>query len=625
MSFISTRQNSEARLLQGRTLTDLDKICSSFISFENPKCVEIDGIYYASLLVLHYAREMDGLFLNKILALDMDIQVSIFYEKLNAYDVIKELTYNIGNTGASLKTSNQNQQDIDIMGSAYQDAKYIRKQLQIGEEDIFYLTLYFGTYASSQEELERNLQRIESLAVGLGLTTIRGNYRQEQAFYAMLPLLENNKEIKKMTARNVLSNGLVSTYPFVSNELFDKNGILIGVNSFDKSLLMLDRFDTEKYKNANMFVVGTSGSGKSYFVKLMLNRNRFLDIQQFVIDPDREYLKLCEKLGGTILKFGTHQVINPMDIRETSLEEGESFLRNKLVKLNIFFSLLFEDLTEEEKSLLEEKILECYASKCIFEENESLYETDEKSKLLQKRRFKTPDKMPVLEDLYVLLKKDKKLKKYATILKPYISGSKNYLNHITNVNVENKLIVVDIHEMSEEELPIVMFIVTDFFWDKIKADRSKKKILYLDEVWKMIHKNESTADFVFKLFKTIRKYGGAATAITQDVSDFFLLEDGKYGKGILNNSSMKCMFQMEENDIHILGDVVQLSEEERYRLINMPRGRAIIHAGRNALMVDIISSPKEHQYSSTERSAWKSDGFLENDECGSNDESMSLD
>lgn len=329
-----------------------------------------------------------------------------------------------------------------------------------------------------------------------------------------------------------------------------------------------------------------------------------MGIQQFVIDPDREYLKLCEKLGGTIIKFGTQQMINPLGIREITLEEGESFLRNKLSKLSLFFSILFEDISDEEKSLLEEKILECYADKGIYEENYSLYEFDENSKLLKKKKFKAPDKMPILEDLFILLKKDKKLKKFATILKPYISGSKQYFNNYTNVNTENKLIVVDIHDISVEEIPIVMFIVTDFFWDKIKEDRSKKKILYLEEVWKMIHKNEDTADFVFKLFKTIRKYGGAATAITQDISDFFLLEDGKYGKGILNNSSIKCVFQMEENDIHILSNVMQLSEEEKYRLINMPRGTSIIHADRNTLMVDVISSEKEHQYISTERNDW---------------------
>ena len=334
---------------------------------------------------------------------------------------------------------------------------------------------------------------------------------------------------------------------------------------------------------------------------MLLNRNRFLNIQQFVIDPDREYQKIAEKLGGVVIKFGAQQVVNILEIRETSLEEGESFLQNKLVKLKTFFSLIFSDLTAEEKALLEEKVIECYAEKGIYENNQSLYEEDEKSKILKLRKFKGPDKMPILEDLWNLMKKDKKLKKQTTILKTYIKGSMSFLNQITNIDTNNPLIVVDIHEMSQEILPIVMLIVTDFFWDKIQDNRADKKILYLDEVWKMIYKNSLTAEFVFKLFKTIRKYGGAATAITQDISDFFLLEDGKYGKGILNNSSIKCLFQMEENDINTLEKVMVLSEEEQSRLLNMPRGTALIHAGRNHLMADVIASEKEHFYITTDR------------------------
>lgn len=600
MSFIKVEPQSK-NILKNNNITDIDKICSSYINFSNPKYAEIDGIYYSSLLVINYAHEMDALFLDRLLSLDIDVQISMYYDKKNTYDVIKELTYNIGNTGATIKTTAENQQDVDIIGSTYSDAKYIRKQLQIGEEELFYLTIYIGTYADNLEELERNLQRIESVALGTGMTTVRSTYREEQALYSMLPFLNNDKDISKMTSRNILSSGLVSTYPFVSNELFDKNGVLVGVNSFDKSLIMLDRFDTEKYKNANMFVIGTSGSGKSYFIKLMINRNRFLNIQQFVIDPDREYLEICEKLNGAVIKFGAKQIINIFDIRETTLEEGESFLRNKVSKLNIFFSLIFENMTEEEKSLLEEKIIKCYEEKGITEDNDSLYKVSNQSKLLGRKTFKSSDDMPILEDLYNLLKIDKKLKKFATILKPYITGSMKYLNRHTNIETKNKLIVVDIHEVSEEEIPMIMFVVTDFFWDVIKEDRSSKKILYLDEVWKMINKNEYTADFVFKLFKTIRKYGGAATAITQDISDFFMLDEGKYGKGILNNSSIKCVFQLEENDIRILEGVMNLSEDERYRLINMQRGTAIMHAGRNVLMMDIISSAKEHSFISTDK------------------------
>ena len=600
ISFISNNQTYTNSTNLALCIKTKDKICSSYINFENPKHVDIDGLYFGSLIVINYSREMEPIFLDKIASLDLDIQLSIFYEKKNSYEIIKELTYNIGNTGATMKTSSCNQQDVDVMGSKYQDAKYIRKQLQLGEENLYYLNIYIGCFSNDVESLETSLQRIESVAISSGLNTIRANFREEQALKSIIPFLNPDKNIETISARNVLTSGLASTYPFISNELFDKRGVLIGTNSFDKSVIMLDRFDSTKYKNPNMFVVGTSGSGKSYFIKLMINRNRFLNISQFVIDPDREYSSLCQKISGTLVNFGASQTINVMDIREVSLDLGESFLRNKISKLNVFFSMILEGINEEEKGELEVLLMKCYEKYGITEDNSSLLDTDSKSVVLGRKTFRDSENMPTLKDVYELIRKSKKLKKYSSVLKQYVTGSMGYLSQKTSVNLDSKLIVVDIHDVSEAQMPIVMFIVTDYFWDVIQKDRNEKKILYLDEVWKMINKNEYTADFVYKLFKTIRKYGGAATAITQDISDFFMLEEGKYGKGILNNSSIKCIFQLEETDLSVLDKSILISEEERYKILNMKRGTAIIHAGRNNLMVDIISSPKEHEYVNTD-------------------------
>ena len=599
MPLINTKERIEYNKVK-KIRTDTDDVCSSYIDFESPKSVVVDGIYYGSLLVINYQREMEELFLDKILSLDIDIQLSIYYQKLNSYEVIKELTYNIGNTGATIKTTNENQQDMEVAGSTYSDAKLIRKQLQLGEEELFDLTICIGVFANSVMELETSLQRIESFAISSGLTTIRGNYRQEEAFYSMLPFNSLDDELNKVLSRNVLTTGLVATYPFVSNELFDNNGILLGTNTFDNSIILFDRFDTNKYKNANMFVVGTSGSGKSYFVKLMINRNRFLNITQYIIDPDREYTRLCQNLNGSIVNFGKEQVINVFDIREGGLEEGESYLRTKVAKLKAFFSMVFEKMTPDEEALLEEELIELYKEKGITDDNSTLIQKDERSILLDKKVFKDSAKMPRFEDFLTKLKKNKVLKKYASLLKPYTQGTLKYLNNYTNIDINNKLVVVDIHNVQEAEMPVVMFIITDFFWDQIKKDRTQKKILYLDEVWKMINKNEYTADFVFKLFKTIRKFGGAATAITQDISDFFMLDDGKYGKGIINNSSSKCLFQLEENDIEFLEKAMNISDEEKYKLLNMKRGSTIIHAGRNTLMVDVIASKKEHECINTD-------------------------
>ena len=579
---------------------DLDILPTS-VDTKNPKYILIDNIYVSSIFVNNYNREMDGGFLDRLISSDVDFEMSIFYDKKNSYETIKSLTSYIGNSGANLKEANKNQLDIDLMNTSYENAKYIKKQLQVENDELYYLNIYILTSAKSLEELESNLQKLEGLAIGCGLSVRRALFRQDILYKCSLPILYNPKEIKEISKRNVLTSGIISTYPFLSNELCDDNGILIGTNALNNSIVMVDRFDSEKYKNANMCVIGSSGSGKSYFIKLMIARNRLLNIQQYIIDPDREYMDICAELGGTYLNFGKESIINIMEIRETLLDDGESFLQNKLQKLMTFFGIIFPDLSEEEKSNLEEKIIECYAEKGITFENSSLYSNNESGRLLLRKKFKTANDMPILGDLYNLINKDNSMKKIAKLLKPYVTGALKFMNNYTNIDLNNKLVVADIYNIEEQNLPMVLFTITEFYWDKIRENRGRKKIIYLDEVWRLINRNDDTANFVFKIFKTIRKYGGAATAITQDINDFFSLNNGVYGKGILNNSSIKCIFQIEENDLKILKEVINLSEIETYKILNLERGNCLMYAGRNHLLVKILASEYEHKFISTDR------------------------
>ena len=340
---------------------------------------------------------------------------------------------------------------------------------------------------------------------------------------------------------------------------------------------------------------GTSGSGKSYFTKLMVARNRYFDISQYIVDPDREYTKLCEKFNGTLIDFKS-LTINVMDIRESTRENDESFLENKLGKLKAFFEIIFKEMTEEEKSFLEEKLIECYRNKGITFDNNSLYK-----KYKNKCVFKESHDMPRLCDLYDLISKDEKLKRLKVLLKPYVFGSMKFLNNYTNVDLSNRIVVSDVFGIEEKDLPTIMYIITEFYWDNIKSDRGKKKILYLDEVWRLINTSSETANFVFKLFKTIRKYGGAATAITQDINDFFALEEGKFGKGIINNSSIKCIFQLEESDIKNLEKVLNISEKEKYRLQSMKRGTCLMCAGKEHAIINVEASKLEHKFITTDR------------------------
>ena len=248
--------------------SDKDKIAPAYINLNNPKYIEIDNIFYSGILIVNYNREYEELILKKILDINLNMNISIFYEKQDNYKAIRDLTYHIANVGVDLKDGNQNRQDIDIAAFTYNDAKYIRKEIQINNEDIYFLYIYINIFSKNTKELEYYLNKIEGILQGSGLQTRRANFRQEQLFLSCLPIMINHKDIKNASKRNVLTSGLVGTYPFISSSSFDENGIFYGFNIYNNSLIFIDRYNTEKYKNANMCIFGTSGSRKIFFYKI---------------------------------------------------------------------------------------------------------------------------------------------------------------------------------------------------------------------------------------------------------------------------------------------------------------------------------------------------------------------
>lgn len=448
---------------------------------QNPKYLEIDNLFYSSLLVVNYYREQTDLLLKNLIETNINMNISIFYEKQDSYKTIKDLTYHIGNVGVELKEANQNRQDIDIASYTYNDAKYIRREMQVNNEDLYFLYIYIILYSEEIKELEYNLNKIEGITQSKGMQTRRANFRQEECFLASLPIMENKEIIKESTKRNILTTGLLSTYPFISSSLFDKEGIFIGTNIYNNSLVFIDRYNTEKYKNANICIFGTSGAGKSFYTKLLILRYKLLGIKQYIIDPDREYNKICEKLKGVQIKLGptSNTYINILDIRKESIEEGENgYLATKISKLVGFFNLIFGEMDEEEKALIEEKIIEVYKQKNITFDDKSLFN--------ENKKFKNEKQMPILEDLFNILGQDERTKKFKIKLIPFVEGSMKFFNNYTNIKLNNKLIVADIYDLGEENLKYGMYLFTDIFWDKIKENREEKKAIYLDEIWRLI-------------------------------------------------------------------------------------------------------------------------------------------
>ena len=566
----------------------------SYINNKNPKYLEIDGKFFGGILIIDYYREYNDIILKNLINTNVTMNISMFYEKQDTYKTIKDLTYFIGNVGVDLKSGNSNREDIDIAAYSYNDAKFIRKEMQVNNEELYFLYIYVSIIANSEKELERNLNKIEGILQSSGMMTRKANFREEQVYLSSLPLMNNNSDIKNVCKRNILGNGLVSTYPFISSNLCDENGILVGTNIYNSSIILVDRFNKNKYKNANMCIFGTSGAGKSFYTKLLILRYRIFGLEQYIIDPEREYNKICENLDGVCIKFGptSEYYINILDIREESIEEEKGFLTTKIGKLRGFFSLVFGELDEEKVALLEEKLIDVYKEKGITFDDSSLYKFIDNQKV-----FKSYMDMPILEDLYRVLGKDEKTLFFKRKLYPFIYGSLKFLNNYTNVELENKLIVADIYELGEDNLKYGMYIFTELFWDKIKKDRNVNKAIYLDEIWRLIGitSNKFVASFIYKIFKTIRKYGGSAVAITQDVSDLFGLDNGAYGKSILNNSSIKSFFSLEEENILVLEKYANISEKEKIEIKSLKRGEALMFIGDNHILAKIEVSDDEKE------------------------------
>ena len=557
-----------------------------YINLTNPQYIEIDGMFFSSLLIINYNRIFQELIFKNILETNENILISIYIEKNNQYKIIKEIARNIGNTTVDLEKINNSRIDIDIAKSSLEDAKYIRKEMQLNNQQLLYFYTYITTYSKNKEELKNQINKIEEILQNSGLKSKKSYFRQEQTILANLPLNKNNDDIKKAVKKNILTDGIRGTYPFITSTIYDEKGILYGTDINSNSLIIIDKFDREKYKNSNTCIFGSSGSGKSYFTKIQILRNYILNINQYIIDPEREYEKISKSLNGSLIKIGpaSKTYINIFDIREDSLEENEEgYLATKLNKLIGFFKLIFKEITEEERTELENKIIKVYKNKNIDFNDNSLFKNN---------KFKTNTDMPILEDLYKEL--NKKMQKK---IEPFITGSLKCFNNYTNIELNNKLIIGDIYELGEENIQYGMYIFIELFWDKIKKDRNSSKIIYLDEIWRLIGvtSNKETASFIYKIFKTIRKYGGGATAITQDVSDLFSLEEGAYGKSILNNSELKLFFSLEEENIKTLEKYVDINQKEKIEIKSLRKGECLFFVGKDHILTKINSDKFEQE------------------------------
>lgn len=544
------------------------------------------------------------------------IDVDLFFSKKNKSKQLNSIGRKIRLGKAKLKDTTDSNIDYDDALSGINAGYFLKNGLVNGNEDFYEMSTLITISASSIDELRYKVDFIKETLKSQDMGAKIAKFHMIDALKSSLPICDLNKYIQERAARNVLTYGAASTYIFTSFEMSDDNGVMLGINEQNNSLCILDLFDSEKYKNANMSILGTSGAGKTFLMQTMALRMRMKDIQTFIIAPlkGHEFKRACTSIGGEFIKLspGSTTSINILEIRPSDninnelidgdyVVSNESILAKKLQDLSGFFTLVIPDMNSEEKNLLSMALAKVYADKGIDYDNDSLIVKG----AINKSNPSLPvyKEMPLLGDLYNELIKSPETKRMANILSRLVSGNLYSFNNPTNVNLDNRYIVVDISEFSDELLPIGMFVALDFIYSKAKEDRTKKKAIFIDETWRLIgaKSNEFAANYVLEIFKIIRGYGGAAIAATQDINDFFALDNGYYGRGVISNSKTKIILNLEPKEAERVQDIFDLSDREVMDISRFERGHGLIITNTNNVPVEFKASPKEKDLITTDR------------------------
>lgn len=597
--------NGQEDLINTIPITQI--ISPESIDFTHSKYILMDDVYHSYLLLpsdgfkSHVLAGWISLIVNAGDGIDMDL----FLYKQPKDKIQLKLGQQIRINRSKIKDTSDTNTDFDELESAIQSGYFLKDGLG-NNEDFYYMNVLITITADSEKELDWRIGEMKKLLISQDLDSKNCSFIENKGLLSSLPILDLDKNLFVKSKRNVLTMGASSCYPFTSFEMCDDNGILLGVNKHNNSLVITDIFNSRIYKNANMAILGTSGAGKTFTMQLMALRMRRKNIQTFIIAPlkGHEFYRACKNIGGEFIQISpaSENCINVMEIRKSDTIANElidgsalntSKLASKIQRLHIFFSLLIPDMTHEEKQLLDDALIKTYKVKDITHDNDTLLAEDGVN-------YK---EMPILGDLYDILLKSTSTKRLANILNRLVNGSAKTFNQHTNVNLENKYVIIDISELTGDLLTVGMFVGLDFVWDKAKEDRTKEKAIFVDEVWQLIgaSSNRLAAEYVLEIFKIIRGYGGAAIAATQDINDFFALEDGKYGKGIINNAKTKIILNLEEEEAERVQNILKLSEAEMMNITHFARGSALISTNNNNITVDFKASTLEKELITTDR------------------------
>lgn len=587
--------------LEAGSTTILDILSPTTIDTKSRDYIVVDGIFHAYLYVAGYgySTTVGSCWLAPLVEAGEGVNLSFIFKRQPKEKILSKIAQTTMVNRSRMRDVGDTRQDFEELDSAISSGLYLKDAINRQGEDFYYMHTLIEVTAEDAETLEQRVTAVEKLCVSIDMIARRCDYKNEQAFLSMLPLLALDPDVERKSRRNALTSGVAAAFPFASYELSDRNGIFLGLNLYNRSPVFLDPFDDYKYTNGNCWIGGSSGAGKTFTLQCLGGRLRQQGKRVIFIVPKKghEFRPLCELLGGLYLRLSpsSKDCPNIMAIRRKSLDSyaglrdmaarDDSVLADKISRLIIWYSLQKRDLSDEDKNHLDSSLVECYRRYGITFDNNTI--TDENGGFVE---------MPILPDWYEVLSQNPETKHLAVVLARYVTGSASAMGQRNDINLDNKYIVLDTSGMPDDLLLPGIFWATDVANDLIMDAGGDLSALIADELWSLVGANSNplAAGFVQEMVKTIRGLGGIAVTSTQGMQDLFGLDGGKYGKGILDSSRIKLVMQMEEQEARLIQGVLNLSEDEVRQITRFRRGEGLLCVGYNHVPVQFHATQKEY-------------------------------
>lgn len=564
------------KFLRRGTTSIIDMISPASMRIE-PKLVELNGKYLTTVFVVNYPRYINVGWFGPVINYPNPLDVAIYFYPVGSEVILKQLKKKVGALEAQLVADAEKGAPRDpLRETALRDIEKLRDDLTQGTEKFFQFALYISLYADSKDELERLVEKMEGVIGSKLIYSRRALYQAEQGFTSTLPLCQDDLQV----SFNMNTSPCASSFPFISSELTSDRGILYGINRHNNSLVIFDRFSLQ---NPNAVIFATSGAGKSYTIKLEILRSLMMGTDVIIIDPENEYMHLCEAVGGAFINvsLNSETKLNPFDLPHGMGDNSRpaDIIRSAVITLKGLVRLMVGDLTHAEDSLVDRALIETFAKKDITPESDL-------SKI----------EPPLMRDFQTVLEGMEGSGDLVVRIKKYTEGTfAGLFNSPTNIDVNNQLISFSVRDLEDELKPIAIYNIINYIWNTVRSS-TKKRILVVDEAWWLMQREDS-AKFLFAIVKRCRKYYLGVTTISQDVNDFL---GSRYGQAIVNNSALQLLLKQSTAAIDLVQKTFLLTEGEKYLLLECNVGEGIFFAGSKHVAIYIKSSYTEDQIITTD-------------------------